>query len=342
MMKRTITALLSAIAFCAITANAASSSADSLEAVPLMERLQPVPKGSGFRMDGYWVWCGSVIKVGDTYHMFAARWPEATGFPEGYREHSEIVRVESKSPAGPYAFKEVVIGKRPGQKWDSGMAHNPEIHKIGDAFVLFYIGSDGVTKQSNGKYFVRKIGCATAKNITGPWTRSAQPLINSESNNPSVYLERDGSVKMVFRSSTTRARLATAPNYAGPYKIAADHLSPNAPIEDFTIFKHAGAYHFFCEDNKGKVTGHNRWGAHFVSDNGIDNWRAAKPVAVYNHTLRFTDGDSLECKRRERPQLFIENGRATHLITTVWDGARTWSQPVPIVPSFAVENNEGL
>ena len=37
----------------------------------IRERIQPVDINSGFKMDGYWVWCGSVIKVGSTYHMFA-------------------------------------------------------------------------------------------------------------------------------------------------------------------------------------------------------------------------------------------------------------------------------
>jgi hypothetical protein len=46
-------------------------------------RLQPVARHSGFRMDGYYVWCASAIKVGATYHLFAARWPVATGFPDG-------------------------------------------------------------------------------------------------------------------------------------------------------------------------------------------------------------------------------------------------------------------
>jgi hypothetical protein len=324
----------------ALPALAVADGEAGLEKLPLRDRLQPVPRDSGFKMADYWVWCGSAIKVGDTYHMFAARWPRATHFPEGYREHSEIVRAISKNPLGPYEFKEVVIGKRPGQFWDSGMAHNPEIHKIGDTYVLFYIGSDGVTKQPNGKYLVRKVGCATAKSITGPWTRSDQPLINTESNNPSVHVECDGSVKMVFRSSTTRARLATAPTFSGPYKIVSDNLSPEAPIEDFTLFKHGGKYHFFCEDNQGKVSGHTRWGVHFISDNGIDGWRPAGQRIAYDHTLRFTDGTTLECKRRERPQLLVVDGRATHLITTVWDGQNTWSQPVEISPAIPIETHE--
>jgi hypothetical protein len=40
----------------------------------------PVAKGTGFAMDGYFVWCGSVIKVGDMYEMFVpGRLPATLG-----------------------------------------------------------------------------------------------------------------------------------------------------------------------------------------------------------------------------------------------------------------------
>jgi lysophospholipase L1-like esterase len=39
-------------------------------------RLMPAKYESGFRMDGFWVWCGSVVKGDDgKYHMFASRCP---------------------------------------------------------------------------------------------------------------------------------------------------------------------------------------------------------------------------------------------------------------------------
>ena len=116
----------------------------------------PVAPGSGFAMPGWFVWCSSAIKVGNEYHLFAARWPETTTFPEGYRAHSEIVRAVAQRPEGPYVFQEVVIGARAGGQWDSGMAHNPAIYKVGDTFVLYYIGS-----ATDSRY--RQIGIATAK-----------------------------------------------------------------------------------------------------------------------------------------------------------------------------------
>ena len=118
----------------AMTMPAAAAEGDG---TPLRDRMQPVAKNTGFRMNGYFVWCGAVIKVGDRYHMFASRWPEATQFPEGYRTHSEIVRATAARPEGPYTFQEVVIGKRAPGKCDSGMAHNPVIYRVGSDFVLF-------------------------------------------------------------------------------------------------------------------------------------------------------------------------------------------------------------
>src|SRR4051812_17194420 len=56
--------------------------------------IGPAPKHAGFAMDGYFVWCSSVIKVGDTYHMFASRWPAEKGL-NGWTTLSECVRATS-------------------------------------------------------------------------------------------------------------------------------------------------------------------------------------------------------------------------------------------------------
>jgi hypothetical protein len=293
---------------------------------PLRERLQPVSRDSGFRMPGYFVWCGSAIKVGATYHLFAARWPEATKFPEGYRQHSEIVRATAPRPEGPYTFQEVVIGARAAGTWDAGMAHNPAIYRVGDRFVLFYIGSDV------GQAY-RQIGCATAPAITGPWTRSDQPLdlgCASDANNPSACFEPDGGVKLVWRTKDLRVCISTAPSYAGPYQLANTNLWPKARLEDFFFFKQGDRWHLVCEDNAGSITGHERWGAHLVSRDGLHDWQPLYAAADYDHTIRWADGTEFHPVRRERPWLLIENGQPTHLFTGVFDGRQTWNQPVPI------------
>lgn len=297
-------------------------------------RLQSVPKKSGFKMAGYWVWGGSVIKEGATYHLFASRWPKGAPFAEDYRRHSEIVRATSASLVGPYEFQEVVIGERDSSYWDSNMAHNPTIHQIGDTYVLFYIGSDFTTLQPGGVNLYRSVGYATAKAITGPWERCEQPIIDMESNNPAVYVEKDGAVKLMFRDAALRVYLATAPSFAGPYTIRNDNVWPDCRLEDFYLFKHAGQYRCICEDNVGKVSGQVRWGVQLFSENGIDNWQVLQPAVVYDHDILYDDGAVLHCVRRERPQLYIENGAVKGLLTGVYDGAESWCQPVPVDPPY--------
>jgi hypothetical protein len=289
------------------------------------ERIEPVPKESGFRMDGWFVWGGSCIKVNDTYHLFASRWPDSTGFPQGYRTHSEIVRATSDDPLGPYTFQEVVIGEREPGYWDSGMAHNPTIHKVGDRYVLFYIGSD------EGSSY-RQIGYAEAASIQGPWTRIDKPVdFGSDANNPAVYAEPDGSVKMMWRNKELRVFLATAPSYQGPYTVRNDNVWPEARLEDFYLFKPDNRYHMLCEDNRAGVSGHERWGVHFVSPDGIHDWQPHDPAVFYDHTIHYTNGDSIHCERRERPQLLLDNaGNVTHLFTSVLYQGKTWCQVVPL------------
>ena len=87
--------------------------------------MLPVGPNNGFRQAGWFIWCGSLIESGGHFHLFAARWPESTGFPNGYRDHSEIVRAEAPAPEGPYAFREIVLRGRGGSFWDGKMCSNP-------------------------------------------------------------------------------------------------------------------------------------------------------------------------------------------------------------------------
>lgn len=284
--------------------------------------FEKAPPGSGFKMDGYWVWGGSMIKVGTTYHLFASRWIKNGAFPYGYTQNSEIVRATSDSPDGPFNFEEVVIGERESGFWDSNMAHNPTIHKIGEEYVLFYIGSDFSSS-------LRRIGYATSNSITGPWSRSSQPVINSESNNPALLVE-EGTVKLVYRDAALRVFLAEANNYKGPYTIVNDNLWPDCKLEDFYLFKANGQYHIICEDNTGGISGHERWGVHIFSDDGINDWKKFDPVVVYDHDIQFTDNSVLHFLRRERPQLFIDDKKIVSLMTGVYDGTDSWCQPVKL------------
>ena len=283
-----------------------------------------VPKESGFKMKDWFVWCGSAIEADGTYHLFASRWPKSTHFPEGYMTHSEIVRATADNPLGPFTFQEVVLGKRHPNYWDAIMTHNPSIYKTGDTYVLYY------NARGNAPY--RQIGYATAKSITGPWTRNNQPInFRRDANNPAAFFESDGSVKLMWRDRTLGIYMATAPSYKGPYTVVNNNVWPHCKLEDFYLFKLDGKYHMICEDNVGGISGHSRWGVHLTSDDGIKDWRPTDPIVFYNHTITWPDGTSIHCQRRERPQLLIdETGKITHLITSVLFQGETWNQSVPI------------
>ncbi len=64
--------------------------------------LLPAPMGGGFRMEGYWVWCGSVVKDEEgRFHMFASCWPTWLPMHPGWIVASEIVRAVADTPEGP-------------------------------------------------------------------------------------------------------------------------------------------------------------------------------------------------------------------------------------------------
>ena len=329
-MARISHPLLIVVAALLLVANDRASGGESvadLSAGLEPEAFGPVAKGTGFAMDGYFIWCGSVIKVGGLYEMFASRWPVSTTFPEGYRQNSEIVRAEASTPEGTWVFKEVVIGKRAAGKWDSAMAHNPAIYQVGGTFALFYIGSDVGSSH-------RQIGIATASSVAGPWTRRDKPLdlgLISDANNPAAWFEPDGSVKLVWRTASLRVCESVAKSFEGPYTVVNNNLWPTAKVEDFYLFKKGSVYHLICEDNAGNLTGHDRkWGGHLISDDGTTSWRRAPQPVAYDNTIRWTDGTAFEPVRRERPWLLIENGKISHLFNAVYDGKQTWNQPVPL------------
>ena len=204
------------------------------------------------------------------------------------------------------------------------MAHNPSIYKVGDTFVLYYIGSDV------GSSF-RQIGIATARPVVGPWTRRDQPLdlgLAGDANNPAAWFEPDGSVKLVWRTANLRVCESVAKSFEGSYTVVNSNLWPVAKVEDFFLFKKGDAYHLICEDNAGNLTGHDRkWGGHLVSDDGTNRWRRAGQPIAYDDAIRWNDGTEFKPVRRERPWLLIEDGKITYLFTAVFDGKQTWNQP---------------
>jgi len=271
----------------------------------LKDAIQPAIKSAGFKMEGYILWCPSVIKVGNTYHMFASRWPEKYGLA-GWTTYSEIVRATADNLYGPYTFQEVVLQKREG-KWDKERAHNPKIVKAGDTYVLYYISS------------ANKTGYAWAKSITGPWNRIdsvAMPF-----SNPAPLVKKDGSIYVFGRKVINDVRAAqvyTAPGYNAAYHLLGDGsnlLPDNCELEDPTIWWASNQYNVLLSDFKGKLTGTSKAGAQYYSKEGI-TYKAASKEPVYGKTVAYTDGSTQTFARRERPFVYPnEKGEITAMFT---------------------------
>lgn len=291
----------------------------------LFDGLQPIPLNSGLQMEGYFVWGGSVIEADGAFHMFASRWPAESSFPSGYMTQSEIVHAVSSHVIGPYVFQDVVTPARGGDYWDGQMTHNPSIYRVGNQFVLFH-NACAVNSR------VRKVGYATAPSVYGPWTRLDHPLLLSDdANNPGACFGADGSVKLVFRDRELKMGIAEAPRFDGPYTVRDFDIMPDVKLEDAYFYFQDGQYHIVCEDNRAQVSGHERWGVHLVSDDGVTGWHHGDSLVAYTHTVVWEDGTQTTFERRERPQLIIDDtGRVTHLCTGVLFEGRTWCLVQPV------------
>jgi len=289
-------------------------------------KLLPAVPDTGFRMDGYYVWCGSVIKENGLYYLFAARWPEEKTFPGGYLTDSEIVLAVTDDLAKPFRFLKVIISGRDGGYWDSVMAHNPFIFKDGDTYILFYIGSpDGGTKN-------RSIGFAYSKSLTDGWVRSGEKLLLPEdANNPALVKTDAGKYLLYFRDGKLKVSVAEADSFDGPYTVVNDCLFPKGRIEDMFVYRApGGGYFMVAEDAGGAYTGLQKAGVRFSSPDGL-HWDNEHAMPAYDFDVEYADGSREILQRRERPFILEDEGRK-YLFTTaktggeeLLTGGHTWN-----------------
>jgi hypothetical protein len=329
------------------------------------DRVLPAPLGGGFAMADYWVWCGSVIKGEDSqYHMFASRWPKHYPFFAGYIAYSEVVRAVAATPTGPYTFQEVVLPTRGECYWDGRMTHNPTIHRYGDTYMLFYIGStyegDAPSAQELANhqlpllkecYSRIRIGLATAPSVLGPWQRLEHPILeprpgkwdSSIVTNPAPCVLADGSILLYYRSNTSgglRIGAARAPGWNGPYERMVDEpvlqLFEDNFVEDPYVWQVGEHFELIAKDMTGGLTGEKHAGVHATSSDGLQ-WAISNPPKAYSRRITWEDGTTSVQGALERPQLLMEGGQPTHLCAATGDGpggfrncTKTWSIVLPL------------
>jgi len=335
-------------------------------------RLAPAPKIGGFAQEDYWVWCGSVIRGEDgRFHMFASRWPKALPFFAGYLTHSEVVRAVADTPEGPYDFREVVLPARGPEHWDGQMTHNPTIHRVGEVYLLFYIGSTYAGEKPEAAEVRRlgralpqcgecygniRIGLAAANSVYGPWRRLDQPILrprpgkwdSSVVTNPAPCVRPDGSILLYYRSNTPdglRIGLAGAENYQATFRRRVDDpvlTFPAGHVEDPFVWWARDHYELIAKDMTGEICGEKGAGIHALSPDGV-GWTLADPPKAYSRRVVWADGSVTEQGALERPQLLLREGLPTHLFAATGDGpggfdnsTRTWNVAIPLAPASSV------
>lgn len=317
-----------------------------------MLMMKPAPTEGGFRMEDYWVWCSSVIKGEDgKYHMFASRWSKKLPMHPGWLFESEIVRAVSDTPAGPYIFQEVVLPARGPQFWDGRTTHNPQIHKIADCYVLYYMGSthpfanltsdDKNISNDSLKTIVaranKRIGMAVSKSITGPWKRYSKPILGTRPenfdnllvSNPSVTVLPDNTVRMLYKARGYKNDLSEKflhgqmkLGIAGADSAFSSYMPlTNTPlfgaadsieVEDPFLWYQDQKYHMICKDMIGNICGEKYGGIYAESEDGII-WNIDREQMAYSRTVLWDDGISRTMGNMDRPFILFEGGRPTHM-----------------------------
>ena len=324
---------------------------------PLYGKLGVAPVNGGFQMEGYWVWCGSVIKGDDgLYHMYASRWPKKLPFHPGWMVASEVVHAISKTAEGPYEFKDVALPARGAAYWDGRSTHNPRITKYKDTYILYYMGStnpfddvmknpDTVTLQSPYATVARankRIGIATSKSLNGPWQRRDTPILDTKpstfysflTSNPSPLINDDGSVLLMFKARAYKSTypfhddmsigVAKAANFNGPYTVVGTEpifsMKKFGEVEDPFFWKDKNGYHMIAKDQRGMITGKRHSGIYAFSNDGI-NWKPAKNPLAYTKEIKWSDGKTIEMGQLERAFPLFQNGVMTHIFFATMDGS---------------------
>ena len=351
-MKKLVVLFFIAIMY----ANAFGQKKEALQLNPILGVMGVAPVGGGFSMEGYWVWCGSVIKGDDNlYHMYASRWPKNLPFHPGWMAASEVVHATSKTPEGPFSFSEIALPARGAQYWDGRATHNPRVVKYKDTYILYYMGSthpfddvianpDTLTLQSMYATVGRankRIGIATSKSPFGPWERRDQPILDTKpdsyysflTSNPAPLIEEDGSVLLVFKARAYKSKypfqgdmslgVAKAPNFNGPYTVVSPEpifsMNKYGEVEDPYIWKDQTGYHMIAKDQRGLITGKQHSGMAAFSKDGI-NWQPENVPLAYTKLIKWSDGKTIEMGQLERAAPLFENGVITHLYFATMDG----------------------
>jgi len=313
-------------------------------------------EGIAIQDDNYTIWgCAPVQDKEGKTHLFAARWPEKNVDP-AWRKSSEIAHYIADRPEGPFVFSDVAIKGTGKETWDKYGPHNPEIKKVGDNYVLLYIGNTDYKQPAHPGN--QSIGMVISKSPYGPWEKVGKngEILNAKDSTKWNYESRNGVANPAFlpfrgkyylyfksmEGNNLKYGLAIADNLEGPYIITERPVTSNkGTLEDGTIFFYKEYVYLLTTDNHGNNTGIRGGGTLWKSKDGItfkledarvgydrlptyyDEFEAEKAVKIYGIDPKL-----------ERPKVLMIDGVPSYLYGpsgwNIFGGARTVSHVLKI------------
>lgn len=274
----------------------------------------------GYLNENHSSWGGSIVRRSDgEYRMYASE-ILCRGDPDekkkrcglnNWETHSRIAQATSTNVEGPY------------RRLDDGVVlppehHNPSVHispKAGHPWHLFAISGPAGPIE-------RMISTDEGQSWSAPMTVSPRQ-------NPGPLLREDGSAYLFYRADGMDLPSPTCSDEGiSVQRCPSDDRLPCDPPEDEPIFGHTGEDPSVFVDHRGsfhmlfnalpyKCVPKFQQGGHAWSVDGV-NWSQRPRIGAFDTSIQFTDGSSMQCERRERPQMVVgSDGRPIALVSAV-------------------------
>lgn len=321
----------------------------------LYDDFKAVSQENIFKTEGYYNWGSSIIKERDgKYHLFYSRWKKEYGF-HGWLTHSEIAHATSKSPSGPWKYKETVLLGAGQGNWDAITAHNPKIKYFKGKYYLYYIATNMGGKDYTEEELVetaktgyshpnwkilrpnQRTGVAVSNSLNGPWSRMDKPLLEPSGPiitltvNPAIDKGKDGKYYLIIKGDKPNEKkfirnqaVAVAEHPDGPFEIKEKPVIDYMDTEDMSIWYDENRDRFY-----GVFHAHNFIGL-VTSENGTD-WEKANEFVLKNKEILMEDGTVIGPDRMERPFVYHEGGEPKVLSVAVKKGEESYAVFIPII-----------
>ncbi|ASO05180.1 alpha-L-fucosidase [Arenibacter algicola] len=321
----------------------------------LYDDFKAVSQENIFKTEGYYNWGSSIIKERDgKYHLFYSRWKKEYGF-HGWLTHSEIAHATSKSPSGPWKYKETVLLGAGQGNWDAITAHNPKIKYFKGKYYLYYIATNMGGKDYTEEELVetaktgyshpnwkilrpnQRTGVAVSNSLNGPWSRMDKPLLEPSGPiitltvNPAIDKGKDGKYYLIVKGDKPNEKrfirnqaVAVAEHPDGPFEIKEKPVIDYMDTEDMSIWYDENRDRFY-----GVFHAHNYIGL-VTSENGTD-WEKANEFVLKNKEILMEDGTVIGPDRMERPFVYHEGGEPKVLSVAVKKGEESYAVFIPII-----------